>query len=189
VRYDYEREERVKTLLSSDKLTINNVLQAMEDRYEGTNLFKLPDNNQEVWEAESAKKNIPRPICTNLAQSFFAVSHSNLQHDDVFFIGLGTPGYSGVVPVFRNSTNVDEHFFSNREGVSSAWDMFKKIQMHTDADFMKLAELEKKKWFDFNSQTVANAEKLAVISADLRLRREYTLERSKEIIVAAEESL
>lgn len=190
-RYDVEREERIKSLLSGKKVNMENILDVLEDRYEGTDLFMVPNNEQEIWESESEEKNIPRPICTNLAQSFFVAEHSCKEQMNrfIFMIGLGTPGYSGLVPIFHESMEIDPHFTGQDTSEPSAWKIFRKIQLQTDAEYEKNSATVKESWRDFNKQTIIEAEEICSFTVSAAERKKFTYNRSKELICYAKKLL
>jgi dipeptidase len=139
--YDVDREKRVLFLLSpkKGKLTPSDILNVFQDRYEETELFHVPDDNVEIWEAEAEKKASPRPICTNLAQSFFVTEHRAAveKEESVMFLGLGTPGYSGIIPLYTHNGEVNPRYYSETDEGLLAWRIFRKIQGLTDKDFLR----------------------------------------------------
>ncbi len=184
-RYDVEREDRLKSLLLGKTLCTEILLNVFQDRYEGTELFMIPSNMQEIWEAESEQKNIPRPICTNLAQSFFIAEHTNAYSDFVFYIGMGTPGYSGIVPIFKQSSEISTYFPANKDSSQSAWNIFKDIQLKSDEEYDLKSFTEKQKWNVVNNDTIYTSRKLQDKAIANSQRNSYTLSRSKEIIAIA----
>ncbi|MDR2527758.1 MAG: C69 family dipeptidase [Synergistaceae bacterium] len=161
--YDTDRESRVLFLLEPQKgiITPVNVLRVLQDRYDGTNLFHIPDDEVEIWEGEAEKTGCPRPICTNLAQSFFVTKHTfeNQKDETVMFFGLGTPGYSGIIPLYKECGEVPPPYSREADVDMQAWRLFRKMQKLTDKYFSTFSAEVQSFWEERNASTILRVEK------------------------------
>ncbi len=163
--YDTDRERRIRSLLSErgEKLEVRDILDVFQDRYEGTELFAVPDDSVQIWEEEAEKNNRPRPICTNLAQSFFVAEHDAGTAGDgfAFFLGLATPGYSGIFPLYPESARICPGYCTEEEGTPLAWRIFREIQRRTDRDFPGRSDSVKRRWAQYNLDVLRRASEVA----------------------------
>jgi len=181
--YDTERERRMLSMLSAGgKIEIRDILAVFQDRYEGTELFVIPDDSIQIWEEEAEKNNRPRPICTNLAQSFFAATHGGgtAENRFAFFLGLGTPGYSGIFPLYPESAQICPSYFVEDGETPLAWRVFREIQRRTDKDFQRLSNKVKQYWEQHNLAVLER-----VFTMEAADKNALTLEESRENLVRA----
>lgn len=182
--YDTDREQRVRSLLSArgEKIEVRDILTVFQDRYKGTGLFAVPDDTLQIWEEEAENNNRPRPICTNLAQSFFAATHGagTAKNGFTFFLGLGTPGYSGIFPLYPESAQICPAYYMEEEGTPLAWKVFREIQRRTDRDFPRFSNRVKEDWERYNLALMNRV--FAMEPAD---KKDVTLKESHENILHA----
>lgn len=183
--YDVLREERIKDYLKIHKgrICVNHILEIFQDRYEGTKYFRFPREDVELWEKTCEEHNLPRPICTNLAQSFFVTK--NAPAGNICFIGLGTPGYSGVVPLLPNSKTLPKEF--SQSGKDSAWSVFRNLGLLADRQYSVRSSYLKNEWRRMNDWTQKQAAQ--AIKADAREQSALTFQIGETVLATAQKLL
>jgi len=106
--YDTLREKRVYDKLKPLKhgIAVDDVMDVMSDRYEGTDKFRNHCEDIELWEDVCKDLKLPRPIATNLCQSSFITVQSSRKSEALgtqMWFSFGQPGCFGYVPVFKGS--------------------------------------------------------------------------------------
>ncbi len=197
--YDSRREERVVELLAakSGAITPDDLLPVLRDRYEGSG-FYTPPQELPVWREDLDRRpEISRTIGTNLAQSTF-VAHLRaglpVSAGAVMWLGLGTPGYAGYVPLYAGGGSLPPEFsrLEAEESDDSAWWLFRRLQRAADRDYETRYPPIRAAWDELHSATADGArevERRALALVELgegreaaRLLAAYTLDRGERVL-------
>lgn len=196
--YDTRREERVTELLGAraGRITPDDLLPVLRDRYEGT-AFHTPPQDQPVWREDLDRRpEISRTIGTNLAQSTF-VAHLRaglpVSAGAVMWLGLGTPGYAGYVPLYAGGGALPAEFAQPAAASDdSAWWLFRTLQRTADRDYEALYPAIREAWDELHAASWRAAREIEPRALVLlesgeseqaeRLLSAFTLEQAERVL-------